>query len=424
MLNGIGACTKNAAGSLGHWQQIHSNREGADMQTYLRDQVDWPQAFPAEEYAERRAKVCRALADADLDAIYITAPANITWLTGYDMIDYHLEILTGVLLRVDSGEALFFDYIGHTTIVSTTPEIAEVVWLDGAGTSGGVDGAVRVIADEVGKRGLGGARIGLELWAYAAHATIMARLKGSLEAGGATTTEAWRMLDEVRLVKSPLEIEHMKTASTMADEAMAAGRDAIRPGLTETQLEGVIMGTMMAAGGGYPGIRAMIGSGPRAGTHHSPAQRRAIKQGDLVFVDFCGVYDRYHVNLNRTFSLGEPDPRWTDLMTKAAGCIDAIVAEAKLGDPLSRVEEIGQAYTDAAGIRDYVWWVGGYCQGVAVPPQWCNKPLAGHAIRHAGPGSGAGHVLQLREPVRCLGGLARRLGCGLYRDVHGHRDGP
>ena len=57
------------------------------------------------------------------------------------MIDYHLEILTGVLLRVDSGEALFFDYsVAHTTIVSTTPEIAEVVWLDGAGTSGGVDG--------------------------------------------------------------------------------------------------------------------------------------------------------------------------------------------------------------------------------------------------------------------------------------------
>ena len=76
------------------------------MQTYLRDQVDWPQAFPAEEYAERRAKVCRALADAGLDAIYITAPANITWLTGYDMIDYHLEILTGVLLRVDSGTPL------------------------------------------------------------------------------------------------------------------------------------------------------------------------------------------------------------------------------------------------------------------------------------------------------------------------------
>ena len=65
------------------------------MQTYLRDQVDWPQAFPATEYAERRAKVCAALQEAGLDAIYITAPANINWLTGYDMIDFHLEILTG-----------------------------------------------------------------------------------------------------------------------------------------------------------------------------------------------------------------------------------------------------------------------------------------------------------------------------------------
>ena len=343
------------------------------MQTYLRNQIDWPQAFPAEEYAARRAKVCRALEAAGLDAIYVTTPANITWLTGYDMIWYHLENLTGVLLRADTGEALFFDSVAHTTIVSTTPEIAEVVWLDGAAVSGAVDEAIRVIVDEVGRRGLAGSRIALELWGYAPHASVMARLEGALEAGGATIEDGWRMLDEVRLVKSPLEIEHMKTAAAIADEAMTAGRDAIRPGLTETQLEGVIVGTMMAAGGGYPGIRSMIGSGPRSGTHHSPAQRRAIKQGDLVFVDFCGVYDRYHVNLNRTFSLGEPDPRWTELMTKSAGCIDAVLAEAKLGDPMSRVDEIAQAYIDEVGIREYVWWVGGYCQGVALPPDWCNN---------------------------------------------------
>ena len=113
------------------------------MQTYLRDQIDWPQAFPAEEYAERRAKVCKALADAGLDAIYVTTPANITWLTGYDMIWYHLENLTGVLLRADTGEALFFDSVAHTTIVSTTPEIAEIVWLDGAAVSGSVDEAIQ-----------------------------------------------------------------------------------------------------------------------------------------------------------------------------------------------------------------------------------------------------------------------------------------
>ncbi len=60
-------------------------------------------------------------------------------------------------------------------------------------------------------------------------------------------------------------------------------------------------------------------------------------------------------------------------MTKSAGCIDAIVAEAKLGDPMSRVDEIAQAYIDEVGIREYVWWVGGYCQGIALPPDWCNN---------------------------------------------------
>ncbi len=69
------------------------------MKTYLRDQVDWQQPFPAEEYAVRRAKVRKALMDSSLDAIFVTTPANITWLTGYDMIWYHLQNLTGVLVR-------------------------------------------------------------------------------------------------------------------------------------------------------------------------------------------------------------------------------------------------------------------------------------------------------------------------------------
>jgi Xaa-Pro dipeptidase len=117
----------------------------------------------------------------------------------------------------------------------------------------------------------------------------------------------------------------------------------------------------------------MVGSGPRSGTHHSPPTRREIRQGDLVFVDFCGCYDRYHVNLNRTFSLGEPDGRWTGLMDKAAGCIDAIQEQVGLGDPLSKVDEVAQRYIDEVGIRKYVWWVGGYALGVAVPPDWCNN---------------------------------------------------
>ena len=84
------------------------------MQHYLRDQIDWPQAFPAEEYATRLDRLRTALRAAGLDAIYVTVPADLTWLTGYDMIWYHLRNLTGLLVRAASAETVFFDGIRPT----------------------------------------------------------------------------------------------------------------------------------------------------------------------------------------------------------------------------------------------------------------------------------------------------------------------
>jgi Xaa-Pro aminopeptidase len=343
------------------------------MQQHVRDQVDWEQPFPAEEYADRRARVRKALADANLDAILVTTPANITWLTGYDMVWYHLQNLTGLLVRADSDDTVFFDSSAHTNIISVTPEISDVIYVDAAAVSGTVEESISAIVGGVASKGLASSRIALEMWGYAPHASVMEALKNALQGGGATVEDHWTLVERLRFIKSPLEVQHVRKAAEIGDLGMAAARDFIRPGVMETEIEGVIMGAMMSAGGGYPGIRTMLGAGPRAGTHHSSPTRRKIKQGDIVFVDFCGVYDRYHVNVNRTFSVGEPDPRWTDLMTKAAGCIDNILSEIKLGDPLSKIDGLAQRYTDDVGIRKYVWWVGGYAQEIAVPPDWCGN---------------------------------------------------
>ncbi|MEM7121797.1 MAG: Xaa-Pro peptidase family protein [Pseudomonadota bacterium] len=337
------------------------------MQSYLRDQIDWVQPFPAEEYAQRRAKVRQALADHGLDAVYVTNPADLNWLTGYDMIWFHLQNLTGLLVRADSDDTVFFDGVGHTTIVSTTPEIREAVLITRE------DNSIEIIASGIAERGLAKAKIGIQPWGYAPHATTSDQFKAALEAGGATVEDHSFLVEHQRFIKSPLEVEVVRKASAIADDAMAAARDGIAEGVMETELEGIIMASMMKAGGGYPGIRSMIGSGPRAGTHHSPPQHRTIKNGDLVFVDFCGCLHRYHVNLNRTFSLGEPDPRWTDMMDKSAGCIDAIQAAVSTGDMMSKAQDVADHYTDQVGLRPYVWFVGGYSLGIAVPPDWCGN---------------------------------------------------
>ncbi|MEX2650035.1 MAG: Xaa-Pro peptidase family protein [Alphaproteobacteria bacterium] len=356
------------------------------MQTYLREQVDWPQPFPPEEYAARRARVRKAMAERKIDAIYVTIPADLTWLTGYDMIWYHLRNLTGLLVRADRDDTVFFDGAAHVTIVSTTPAIPEATWFQ----RGDVADHIKLIAKEIAARGLGKGHVALQPWSHSPHATVMDALAKALGDGGAAIADGNQLVEELRLVKSAREIEVMRRAASIADEAMAAARDAIAPGVMETELEAVIMGSLMRNGGGYPGIRSMIGSGPRAGTHHGPAQHRKIKRGDLVFVDFCGSLHRYHVNVNRTFSLGEPDKRWVDLMNKSAGCIDAIVREVKPGDPWSKAAKVGERQIDEVGLRKYVWWVGGYNQGIALPPDWCGtfwvEPRAGTPDRPLVPG--------------------------------------
>ena len=125
------------------------------MNNYLRDQIDWEQPFPPEEYASRRARVRESLAAANLDAILVTTPANITWLTGYDMIWYHLQNLTGLLVRADSDDTVLFDSTAHTTIISLTPAISDVIYVDGAAVSGTVEESIAAVVGGITDKGLG-----------------------------------------------------------------------------------------------------------------------------------------------------------------------------------------------------------------------------------------------------------------------------
>jgi Xaa-Pro aminopeptidase len=65
-------------------------------------------------------------------------------------------------------------------------------------------------------------------------------------------------------------------------------------------------------------------------------------------------------------------------MDKSAGCIDAIVEAIRPGDMYGKVQEVADAYIDSVGLRQYVWYVGGYSLGIAVPPDWvgAHRPQA------------------------------------------------
>lgn len=332
-------------------------------------EIDWPPVFSAEEYQARRKAVSRSLQEAGIDAIFVSNPADIYYLTGYDMIWYHLRCVSGCLLSAESAELIFFDSPAHKTIVELTPEIREIVWLTGSSFGEDSSEIERAIVD----RGYVGKRVALQPWGYSPHASIQKALDAAISDKGVKTCNGSGIVERIRLYKSPAELEVMRKAAKIADEAMIAARDMLKPGILETEIEAAIMSSMMTNGGGDPAIRCMIGSGPRSGTHHSAAQHRKLGNNELVFIDFCASLHRYHVNLNRTFCIGDVDSRWYDLMQRAAQNVDAIVAKTGPGDLWTDAQKAADATTDANGIRDMVWFVGGYALGIAIPPDWVGE---------------------------------------------------
>jgi len=350
------------------------------MEQSIRDRIDWEPPFPPEEYAARRQKVREAMARDGVDGLLVTGAADVNYLTGYDQIWHSYLNIIGIFLRAEDGASLFFDNDGHIVLQSTTPDTGEVVVLP----RGAAASHVPLIAEAIQARGWAKGRIALQPWCYGPHPSLLAAIGDRLAATGAATGTATgaagaeiadgsTIVEDVRLIKSPREVAVMREAGRMADLAMAAARDVLAPGLRETDVDAAFTAALMGNGCGYPGIRSMVGSGPRSGAHHGPATHRRIKEGDIVHIDFCASLHRYHVNLSRSFAVGPADERWHELMDKAAGCIDAVIEGVVPGESMARVQEVADAYTDAQGLRSYVWMIGGYTLGIAMPPDWCGR---------------------------------------------------
>lgn len=339
------------------------------MHRPTRDQVNWEQPFPHDEYVTRQNAVRRALDEEGCSGILVSSPADLHYLFGYDQIWFGLDALCSCFLPVDGAGHVFFDNDGHEILVSIYPEIADVHYFD----RGKVVDHIKAISGEVARRGWARGTIALQPRCYGPHPDHLRAIGRDWEAAGATIADGSDLIEDVRLIKSPREILVVRQAAEIATAAMALARDSIHAGMRETELEGLIVGEMMKRGGGYPGIRTMIGGGPRAGCHHEPPSHREFRDGDLIHIDFCASLHRYHVNICRSFALGVVDQRWTDLFTRNEAMMDLIVREVRPGDSMAKMHDIGGAFAREHDLDRYEWLIGGYTLGIAMPPDWVGR---------------------------------------------------
>ena len=109
-----------------------------------------------------------------------------------------------------------------------------------------------------------------------------------------------RILDEMRLHKSPQEIELMQIASTISAQAHTRAMQAVKPGMMEYALEAEL-NYIFGQNGCVPSYNSIVGGGENGCILHYVENDKVLKDGDLVLIDAACEYQLYASDITRTF---------------------------------------------------------------------------------------------------------------------------
>lgn len=108
------------------------------------------------------------------------------------------------------------------------------------------------------------------------------------------------ILDEMRLIKGPMEIARLQKACNITARALTNVLKKCNPGMYEFEIESVIEGTFLEYGSAMPGFPSIVGSGPNCTTLHYEPNTRLMENGELLLMDIGADYGYYSADITRT----------------------------------------------------------------------------------------------------------------------------
>lgn len=113
-------------------------------------------------------------------------------------------------------------------------------------------------------------------------------------------------ISELRFVKDEYEIEQLRKAAELADQAYLAALKMIKVGMRECEVAAFIENHMRMNGASSPSFETIVASGYRSAMPHGVASDKKIEYGDPVTIDFGCIYNGYCSDTTRSFFAGTP----------------------------------------------------------------------------------------------------------------------
>jgi Xaa-Pro aminopeptidase len=284
--------------------------------------------------------VRHALSALNVDALAVTTPANIRYLTNHTGT-------AGTLVVTAEAMHLLVDFRYNEAVRALQGSPAACPDLRTWPVPASYDEALLACLVEIGVT-----TVGFE----AAHLTVQ-RHDWLLRSSGARAAHlafraTERVVEQARLVKDAAEIAVMRDAGARLTAVARSAFTAVRAGVTERAVAGAIEAALREAGYERPAFDTIVASGPNAALPHYRAGDRVLSRGDVAVLDFGGVLDGYCCDLTRTVSVGPPSAEAQRVHTAVREAQAAAIAAVRPGIDASTVDTAARNILQRHGLAD------------------------------------------------------------------------
>lgn len=318
-------------------------------------------AFPVEEYEARLAAVRDGMRERDIEVLLVQHPTNVLYLTGYQTFSPNF------------GECVVIPREGDPTLLAPSPELGGALvhtWLDDRRGYAPDRSRERYIAEMLREKDLDGAKLGVERSSHGVPAGTYEGLASALPK--ARFIDASGIVEAVKTVKSPREIEHIRAAAKTTQAGMAAAIEAAREGATDNDVAAAASEALVAAGSEYMCLSPVVTSGRRSGILHSTHKRNRLETGDVVLLEMGGCIHRYSAPTMRTVFIGEPPAEARRMAEACLTALGNILSTIRAGATADEVAQVGWESILSAGDGFVFHGNFGYAVGAGFPPTWAD----------------------------------------------------
>ncbi|MFY0989555.1 M24 family metallopeptidase [Halomonas sp. C05BenzN] len=313
--------------------------------------------FPPAELEARRDRVRRAMRTAGIEALLLTDPADIFYLTGYHTFEvsvYTALVVSAqrLVLQVPSIET------GPAVVTARVDEILGYRWE-------GVEEVIEPLAETLAPY----RAIGLDAFGAGLRFAIIRELQARLGAGR-FRDDGGTLVDAIRLVKTPAELDCLRESARITSAGLAAAEAVIAPGVTDNEVAAEGARAMLAAGGEFMSLQPIVTSGRRISIIHVNHKRRAIGRDEPVFLEFGSAFQRYTAPMMRTAVAGRASRQMQEVRDLCRGLFEALLAEMRPGNTFDDAARAAEAVLAPHADRLFFSGVFGYAVGAQFPPSW------------------------------------------------------